>query len=35
MLADAGCVVAPTGARAALLAAAIAARRPEIAEEAP
>jgi FdrA protein len=34
-LADAGCVLAPTGARAALLAAAIAARRPEIAEEAP
>ena len=35
MLANAGCVLAPTGARAALLAAAIAARRPEIAEETP
>ncbi len=35
ILADAGCILAPTGARAALLAAAIAARRPEIAEEAP
>jgi len=34
-LADAGCVLAPTGARAALLAAAIAARQPQIAEEAP
>ena len=34
-LADAGCVLAPTGARAALLAAAIAARRPQIAEETP
>ena len=34
-LADAGCILAPTGARAALLAAAIAARRPQIAEEAP
>jgi FdrA protein len=31
-LEEAGCVVAPTGARAALLAAAIAARRPELAE---
>ena len=35
MLANADCVLAPTGARAALLAAAIAARRPEIAEETP
>jgi FdrA protein len=34
-LADAGCILAPTGARAALLAAAIAARRPQIAEETP
>jgi FdrA protein len=34
-LADVGCILAPTGARAALLAAAIAARRPQIAEEAP
>lgn len=32
--ADAGCLVAPTNARAALLATAIAARRPEVAEEA-
>jgi FdrA protein len=32
-LEDAGCVVAPTAARAALLAAAIAMRRPEVAEE--
>jgi len=32
---DAGCIVAPTGARGALVAAAIAARRPELAEEAP
>jgi FdrA protein len=30
---EAGCIVAPTGARAALVAAAIAARRPEIAGE--
>lgn len=35
ILADAGCLLAPTGARAALLAAAIAGRRPEIAGEAP
>ncbi|CAN5182337.1 acyl-CoA synthetase FdrA [soil metagenome] len=34
-LQEAGCVLAPTGARAALLAAAIAAREPAIAEEAP
>ena len=34
-LEEAGCILAPTGARAALLAAAIAARRPQIAEEAP
>ena len=34
-LEGAGCVLAPTGARAALLAAAIAARQPQIAEEAP
>ncbi|MGH3408078.1 MAG: hypothetical protein ACRDRJ_37095 [Streptosporangiaceae bacterium] len=34
-LADVGCIIAPTGARAALLAAAIAARRPEVAGEAP
>jgi FdrA protein len=34
-LEQAGCLVAPTGARAALLAAAIATRRPEIAEEVP
>lgn len=34
-LAGAGCIIAPTGARAALLAAAIAARRPKIAGEAP
>ena len=33
-LADAGCVLAPTNARAALLATAIASRRPAIAEEA-
>jgi FdrA protein len=32
-LADAGCVLAPTNARAALLATAIASRRPDIAEE--
>jgi len=32
---DAGCILAPTAARAALVAAAIAARRPELAEEAP
>jgi FdrA protein len=35
VLADAGCILAPTGARAALLAAAIAARRPQITEETP
>jgi FdrA protein len=34
-LAEAGCVLAPTGARSALLAAAIATRRPEIAGGAP
>ncbi len=34
-LEEAGCLVAPTGARAALLAAAIATRRPELAEEMP
>lgn len=34
-LEDAGCVVAPTGARAALLAAAVASRKPEMAEAAP
>jgi len=34
-LADAGCLVAPTAARAALMAAAISARRPELAEETP
>ncbi|HEX6327574.1 MAG TPA: hypothetical protein VFZ72_13465 [Jiangellaceae bacterium] len=34
-LEEAGCLVAPTGARAALLAAAIASRRPERAEEIP
>ena len=34
-LADAGCLVAPTAARAALMAAAISARRPEVAEEIP
>jgi FdrA protein len=34
-LEEAGCVVAPTGARAALLAAAIATRRPELAEDVP
>jgi FdrA protein len=34
-LAEAGCVLAPTGARSALLAAAIAARRPEVAAELP
>jgi FdrA protein len=34
-LEEAGCLVAPTGARAALLAAAIASRRPELAEEIP
>ncbi|HEU4539772.1 MAG TPA: hypothetical protein VFR23_01470 [Jiangellaceae bacterium] len=34
-LEEVGCVVAPTNARAALLAAAVAARRPELAEEAP
>jgi FdrA protein len=33
-LQEAGCLLAPTGARAALLAAAIAARRPELAEAA-
>jgi FdrA protein len=33
-LREAGCLMAPTGARAALLAAAIAARRPELAEAA-
>jgi FdrA protein len=32
-LADAGCVLAPTGARAALLSAAIAERQPELAEQ--
>jgi FdrA protein len=32
-LREAGCVIAPTGARAALLAAAIAGRRPGVAEE--
>jgi FdrA protein len=34
-LAEAGCVLAPTGARAALLAAAIATRRPELAGDIP
>jgi FdrA protein len=34
-LAEAGCVLAPTGARAALLAGAIATRRPELAGETP
>ncbi len=34
-LESAGCLIAPTGARAALLAAAIATRRPELAEEVP
>jgi FdrA protein len=34
-LRDAGCVVAPTGARAALAAAAIALRRPELVEQLP
>jgi FdrA protein len=34
-LKDAGCLLAPTGARAALLAAAIAARKPEMAEASP
>jgi FdrA protein len=34
-LEEAGCLVAPTGARAALLAAAIATRRPDLAEEIP
>jgi FdrA protein len=34
-LAEVGCLLAPTGARAALLAAAIAAGRPEIAAERP
>jgi FdrA protein len=34
-LTDAGCLVAPTAARAALMAAAISARRAEIAEEVP
>jgi FdrA protein len=34
-LEEAGCVLAPTGARAALLAAAIASRTPEMAEAAP
>jgi len=32
-LAEAGCVLAPTGARAALLAAAIAERQPQLAEQ--
>jgi len=32
-LKETGCVIAPTGARAALLAAAIAGRKPEVAEE--
>jgi FdrA protein len=34
-LEEAGCVLAPTGARGALLAAAVAARRPELAEAPP
>ncbi|MBW3603069.1 MAG: protein FdrA, partial [Actinobacteria bacterium] len=34
-LREAGCALAPTGARAALLAAAIAAREPAIAEQTP
>lgn len=34
-LEEAGCVIGPTGARSALLAAAIAARKPKMAEEAP
>ena len=34
-LEDAGCVLAPTAARAALMSAAISARRPEVAEEIP
>jgi len=34
-LLDAGCIVAPTAARGAVLAAAVAARRPETASEAP
>jgi FdrA protein len=34
-LEDAGCLLAPTGARAALMAAAIASRRPGVAEEVP
>jgi FdrA protein len=34
-LQEAGCLLAPTGARAALLATAIAARKPELAEAAP
>jgi FdrA protein len=34
-LEEAGCLVAPTSARAALMAAAISSRRPEIAEEVP
>jgi FdrA protein len=34
-LREAGCLLAPTGARAALLATAIAARKPELAEAAP
>ena len=32
---DAGCLLAPTGARAALMAAAIASRHPDVAEETP
>ncbi|MET0801158.1 MAG: protein FdrA [Actinomycetota bacterium] len=35
VLDDAGCLLAPTGARAALMAAAIAARRPDVAGESP
>jgi len=34
-LGSAGCLIAPTGARSALMAAAIASRRPELAEAAP
>lgn len=34
-LAEAGCLIAPTGARSALMAAAIAGRRPELAEATP
>jgi FdrA protein len=34
-LEEAGCILAPTNARAALLAAAVASRRPELAEETP